>query len=225
MSQVDLFLQSYCYRHHYLHQPGYDVFAFLDRAAADGFTGVSINMNGPNYRQLSGTSTEQHIRQVRDRLEASKLRCDIETSGTDAAHLATILKVCRDAGGRAGADHMRHAGTPAETIRADHRRSARMRARCSARPGLRCCWRTTRTSPVPRWRRSCAAVDTEPVGVLFDYGNSMMVAEQPETALEAMLPFIRSVHLKDHACRKRTDGDGGDPGRADRQLACCRSPI
>ena len=33
MSTVDLFLQSYCYRHHYLHQPGYDVFAFLDRAA------------------------------------------------------------------------------------------------------------------------------------------------------------------------------------------------
>ena len=55
---VDLFLQSYCYRHHYLHQPGYDVFDFLDRAAADGYTGVSINMNGPNYRQLSGTSPD-----------------------------------------------------------------------------------------------------------------------------------------------------------------------
>jgi hypothetical protein len=34
----------------------------------------------------------------------------------------------------------------------------------------------------------------------------MMVAEQPETALEAMLPFIRSVHLKDHACRRHPDG-------------------
>jgi sugar phosphate isomerase/epimerase len=49
-------------------------------------------------------------------------------------------------------------------------------------------------------------VDMAPVGALFDYGNSMMVAEQPDTALEAMLPFIRSVHLKDHACRKLPDG-------------------
>ena len=58
MKQVDLFLQSYCYKHHYLHAPGYDVFAYLERTAADGFTGVSFNLNGPYYRQLSGTSIE-----------------------------------------------------------------------------------------------------------------------------------------------------------------------
>ena len=111
MSKIDLFLQSYCYRHHYLHRPDYDVFTFLDRAAADGFTGVSINMNGPNYRQLSGTSPE-HIRRVRDRLEANKLRCDIETSGTDDAHLTTILKVCETMGVEQARTYMRHAGTP-----------------------------------------------------------------------------------------------------------------
>jgi len=33
-----------------------------------------------------------------------------------------------------------------------------------------------------------------------------MVGEQPDVALAAMLPHIRSAHLKDHACRLGTNG-------------------
>lgn len=204
MSRVDLFLQSYCYRHHYLHQPGYDVFAFLDRAAADGYTGVSINMNGPNYRQLSGTSPD-HIRRVRDRLEANKLRCDIETSGTDAAHLTTILKVCEVLGVEHARTYMRHEGTPAETVArtiADLRHAAPMfRA-----AGIELLLENHEDFTGAELAEIMRGVDMTPVGALFDYGNSMMVGEQTETALEAMLPFIRSVHLKDHACRRLDDG-------------------
>jgi sugar phosphate isomerase/epimerase len=204
MSKVDLFLQSYCLRHHYLHQPGYDVFAFLDRAAADGFTGVSINMNGPNYRQLSGMAPD-HIRRVRNRLEANKLRCDIETSGTDDAHLTTILKVCEVLGVEHARTYMRHAGTPEETIRqtiADLRHAAPM----FKQAGIELLLENHEDFTGAEMAAIMRGVDTEPVGALYDYGNSMMVAEQPETALEAMLPFIRSVHLKDHACRKLPDG-------------------
>jgi sugar phosphate isomerase/epimerase len=205
MSRIDLFLQSYCLRHHYLHQPGYDVFAFLDRAAADGFTGVSINMNGPNYRQLSGTAPE-HIRKVRDRLEANRLRCDIETSGTDAPHLTTILKVCEALGVEQARTYMRHAGSPEETIRqtiADLRQAAPMYRKA----GIALLLENHEDFTGAEMAAIMRGVDAEPVGALFDYGNSMMVAEQPETALEAMLPFIRSVHLKDHACRKLPDGN------------------
>ena len=204
MSTVDLFLQSYCYRHHYLHQPRYDVFAFLDRAAEDGFTGVSINMNGANYRQLSGTAPE-HIRQVRDRLEANKLRCDIETSGTDAAHLTAILKVCEVLGVEHARTYMRHDGTPQQTVErtiADLRQAAPM----FRNAGIELLLENHEDFTGEEMATIMRGVDMAPVGALFDYGNSMMVAEQPETALEAMLPFIRSVHLKDHACRKLPDG-------------------
>lgn len=204
MSKVDLFLQSYCYRHHYLHHPGYDVFTFLDRAAADGFTGVSINMNGPNYRQLSGTSPD-HIRRVRDRLETNKLRCDIETSGTDEAHLTTILKVCEALGVEQARTYMRHDGTPAETVArtiADLRHAAPM----FRTAGIELLLENHEDFTGAELATIMRGVDMAPVGALFDFGNSMMVAEQPETALEAMLPFIRSVHLKDHACRRLPDG-------------------
>jgi hypothetical protein len=34
-----------------------------------------------------------------------------------------------------------------------------------------------------------------------------MVGEEPMTALAAMLPWVRSVHLKDHACRIGASGE------------------
>ena len=48
--------------------------------------------------------------------------------------------------------------------------------------------------------RIVAEVDQAAVGALFDYGNSMMVGEDPLAALDAVLPHVRSAHLKDHAC-------------------------
>lgn len=32
---------------------------------------------------------------------------------------------------------------------------------------------------------------------MYDYGNSQMVLEDPETALDAVLPYVHSVHVKD----------------------------
>jgi hypothetical protein len=42
------------------------------------------------------------------------------------------------------------------------------------------------------------AANSTHVKILYDYGNSQMVLENPLAALEAMLPHICSVHVKDH---------------------------
>jgi 3-oxoisoapionate decarboxylase len=205
MKPVHLFLQSYAYRYHYLHAPGYDVFSFLDRAAADGFTGVSININGPNYRQLSGISPA-HQRTVGKRLKQLGLRCDLETSGTDRAHLETILEVCGNLGAEQLRTYMRHAGSVAETIErtiADLRIAAPI---CEA-AGVRLMLENHEDFTGAEMATILSAVDHPWVGALFDYGNSMMVGEEPMTALSAMLPYIRSAHLKDHACRVSDRGE------------------
>ena len=205
MNPVHLFLQSYAYRYRYLHAPGYDVFAFLDRAAADGFTGVSININGPNYRQLSGTSVA-HQRAVGARLRELRLRCDLETSGTDRPHLETILEVCRNLGVEQLRTYMRHAGSVAETIERtieDLRAAAPM----FEAAGIRLMLENHEDFTGAEMATILAAVDHPSVGALFDYGNSMMVGEEPMTALSAMLPYIRSAHLKDHACRVANNGE------------------
>jgi len=205
MNPVHLFLQSYAYRYRYLHMPGYDVFAFLDRAAADDFTGVSININGPNYRQLSGTSVA-HQRAVGARLRELRLRCDLETSGTDRPHLETILEVCRNLGAEQLRTYMRHAGSVAETIERTIG-DLRVAAPIFGAAGIRLMLENHEDFTGAEMATILAAVDHPSVGALFDYGNSMMVGEEPMTALSAMLPYIRSAHLKDHACRVSENGE------------------
>ena len=53
------------------------------------------------------------------------------------------------------------------------------------------------------------AVDSPAVKILYDYGNSQMVLEDPLAALEATLPHIRSVHVKDHVMVRPEDAPSG----------------
>jgi len=112
---VDLFLHSYSLRFHYLHKPGFDVFAFIRRAVADGFSGVNINLNAAHYRHLSGDSPD-HIAAVRRALDKASLKRDVETSGTDPKHLETLLAVARTLGADNLRTYTRHHGDTEEQI-------------------------------------------------------------------------------------------------------------
>lgn len=207
MSPVDLFQQSYSYRYHYLHQPGFNVFSFLDIAAAEGFTGVSINANGANYRQLSGTDP-QHFQAVKQRLQALRLHCDLETSDTAPAHMEKMLQVGQDVGAEQLRTYMRHGGQVDETIQ---RTIADLRvvARLAEQAGIRVLLENHEDFTGPELARILSAVDSPWIGALYDYGNSMMLGEQPLTALASILPFVRSAHLKDHVCIAPADTPNG----------------
>ena len=41
--------------------------------------------------------------------------------------------------------------------------------------------------------------------ILYDYGNSQMVLEDPIAALESVLPHVYSIHFKDHAMIRSQD--------------------
>ncbi len=199
------YLQSYCLRHHYDHARGFDVFAFLDRAAAGGYDGVSININGAGYRQLSGTSVE-HQRAVRRRLDELGLACDLETSGTGQAHVAEVLAVCDVLGARRLRTYMRHEGTVDETIArtvADLRAVAPV---CAAH-GVDLLLENHEDFTGAELAGILDEVAHPAIGALYDYGNSMMVGEEPAIALDAIVPHARSAHLKDHACVAGPDGE------------------
>jgi len=201
---VKRYLQSYSLRHHYAHAPGYDVFAFLDHAAGRGYAGVSINVNGPGWRQLSGTSPE-HVARVRRRLDELGLGCDLETSGTAPEHLAELAGLCAALGAPRLRTYLRHEGEVAELLA---RTTADLRAAapaCAAR-GVTVLLENHEDLTGAEVAGIVAAVGDPAVGALFDYGNSMMVGEEPAAALDAVLPHVRSAHLKDHACVAGPDG-------------------
>ena len=199
------YLQSYCLRHHYDHARGFDVFAFLDRAAAGGYDGVSININGRGYRQLSGTSLA-HQRAVRARLDELGLECDLETSGTGQAHLEEILGVCEMLGARRLRTYMRHSGTVDETIARTILDLGSVAPSCAAH-GVDVLLENHEDFTGAELATILDAVGHPRIGALYDYGNSMMVGEEPAAALDRILPHARSAHLKDHVCVAGPDGD------------------
>jgi 3-oxoisoapionate decarboxylase len=202
---VKRYLQSYCLRHHYAHARAYDVFSFLDRAAAGGYDGVSININGPDYRQLSGTSAA-HLRRVRARLDQLGLERDLETSGTGRAHLEEILAVCGALGARRLRTYMRHEGTVDDAI-AQTTADLRDIAPACAAHRVELLLENHEDFTGAELATILDAVDHPAIGALYDYGNSMMVGEEPTDALDAILPHARSAHLKDHACVAGPDGE------------------
>lgn len=193
---LHLVLHSYSLRFHYLHKAGFDVFAFIERAVADGFTGVNINANGANYRHLSGMAAD-HVAAVRRRLDQHDLLRDLETSGTDPVHLQTLLAVAAALGARALRTYTRHKGSPRETMAATTR-DLIAAAPLAEAAGVRILLENHEDFTGGECAEILAAVDSEWVGALYDYGNSMMVMEEPLAALAAMAPWIGAAHLKDH---------------------------
>jgi len=49
----------------------------------------------------------------------------------------------------------------------------------------------------PKLAHIIEAVDHPHLKILYDYGNSQMVLEDPEAALDAVLQHVYSVHVKD----------------------------
>lgn len=204
---MDLFLHSYSLRFHYLHKPGFDVFAFIRRAVADGFSGVNINLNAAHYRHLSGDSPD-HIAAVRRALDKASLKRDVETSGTDPKHLETLLAVARTLGADNLRTYTRHHGDTEEQIALtarDLKTGAKLAERADVRILLENHEEFTGAELVAILRQ----VGSDWVGALYDYGNSQMCMEDPLHCLTAMLPYVHTAHLKDHMMLRPADAPDG----------------
>lgn len=195
---LELFLHSFGLRFHYRRRRDFDVFSFIDLAAQLGFSGVNISAFPPRYEFLSGGDPE-HLRAVRDRLRAHRLRLDIEMAGTSATALRRAVELAQ----RLGAEHIRtytypeRKGTERQVRDAIH--GLRAAAPFAARAGVRILVENHEDLSAAFVRRILVETDHPSIGVLFDYGNSMIFMEEPMTALTELAPWIMSAHMKDHA--------------------------
>lgn len=193
---IDLFIHTYSLRFRLMHDPEFGVIDLLDRAVADGLAGIGLNVNGPHYRFLGGDD-QAHVRRVAEAISERGLAVDIETSGTDGHHLSVLIDLAL----ALGADHVRtytrHAGPRAEVIARTVRDLVEIGPIAEDR-GVPVLLENHEEFTGVEIARILERVDHPYVGALYDYGNSMMLREDPVEALEAMLPWTRLAHLKDH---------------------------
>lgn len=194
--EIDLAVHSYSFVQHFQHAPGFSVFDFIRLAAERGFTGVNINLNRADWRHVTGRSPE-HLARVRRVLRELGFTLEIDTSGTDPLHMKVMLQVARALGARNLRTYTRHAGTPQEVwarTLADLELAVGHAERC----GVPIVLENHEEFTGPQLARLVETVGSPWLKVLYDYGNSQMLLEDPVDCLEALLPQVLTMHLKDH---------------------------
>ncbi len=193
---IDLFIHTYSFRFRLLHDPNFGIIDLLDRAVADGNVGIGLNVNGPHYRFLGGESPA-HVKLVAEAIRERSLDVDVETSSTDPKHLTTLLDLAVALGAKHLRTYTRHEGPRAQVLDATTRDLIEAAPIAEDR-GVPILLENHEEFTGVEVGRILERVDHPFVGALYDYGNSMMLREDPIEALKAMLPWTRKAHLKDH---------------------------
>ena len=194
---LKLFIHSFGYRFHFRFKPGFDIFALIDKAAALGFSGLNCSAFPPDFNYLGGAGAD-HVRAVRERLEATRMLIDIECNGTGVDHLTSQI----DLAARLGAQHLRTYTRPApggarQQVE-DAVRDLKIVAPVAERAGVRVLVENHEDLAATEVAEILQRVGHPSVGALFDYGNSMVFMKKPLDSLAHLRPWIRTAHMKDH---------------------------
>jgi sugar phosphate isomerase/epimerase len=171
-----------------------DIRGFIRRCAEFGLEGVQLNMGhfGPLLR---GTPTA--AREVREMTTGYGMFVEVDTRGTDPAHLTEMLNLCK----AVGADVLRtYASCGGELTRELEQAPRDLRAvvPLCRDMGIRIAVENHEYETSLDVLRIVQEVGSEWVGTHIDTGNSMMVWEEPVTAVRTLAPFAVSSHFKDH---------------------------
>lgn len=200
---IDLTIHSFSLWHHFAHEPGFDAIAFADLARVYGLSGISLSLNDSDYRHLGGRDRTR-MDTLRNHLARTGMSLEIDTSGTDLAHVRELLEVAARMGADTLRTYTRHAGTPMEMLASTQADLAQV-VHDADRLGITIVLENHEDFTGPELARIVEGVDHPRLKILYDYGNAQMVLEDPDAALSAVLPHVHSVHVKDHVMVRAED--------------------
>jgi sugar phosphate isomerase/epimerase len=201
---VRLALHTFSYEQHFLHKPGFDIHRFLAKAGERAMAGVHISLNGYQFRCAGGTDPAR-LSEIGDDARERGFFVECDTSGTQPDHLVQLARAARQLGADRLRTYTRHKG-PADAVKEATIADLKSVAPCMRDDGVILLLENHEDFTGEEVRDILDAVDHPNVGALYDFGNSMNVAEEPMHAAKAMARHIRSVHLKDHAVLAEDNG-------------------
>jgi 3-oxoisoapionate decarboxylase len=196
VKQIGMHIHSFSLRYQFRYRDDFDVFSFIDLAVSEGFTGVNISANGPGYRDLGGTMPE-HFARVKKAVQSSGLRCELDTSDTNPENMERMIAVAQ----AIGADYLRtYTRYPGDNPDLIEQTIADLRAIASLaeQSGVCVVLENHEDFLGPQIVEIVNSVNHPAIRALYDFGNAQMVGEDPHAALDAMMPHVSVVHVKDH---------------------------
>ena len=200
---VETTIHSFSLWHHFAHKPDFDAIAFADLARSMGFQGISLSLNNENYRHLGGREPERMDR-LRAYLTTHGMSLEVDTSGTAPAHMSEMLNVAHRMGATSLRTYTRHGGAVREMMQntSDDLAAVMQEA---ADLAVIIVLENHEDFTGPELAEIVEQVSHPNLKILYDYGNSQMVLEDPIAALDAVLPHVYSVHFKDHVMIRAED--------------------
>lgn len=197
--------------HLWLQNKKIDIYGFIDLAVQMGFDGVMINLiakkNQTEGLGALGRNDPAHIRKVGAYIRERGMFVELAARGTEYEHLRELLTVAKLVGAKTirtfvmsgGGYSTGNLGGTFEQERffqagEDLKRIVPLLEEYDIQLAIE----NHELETGQEIRRLVEAVDSPRVGVLFDVGNPMMAWEEPQEALEEILPYLKSTHIKDH---------------------------
>ncbi len=200
---VETTIHSFSLWHHFAHKPDFDAIAFAELARSMGFQGISLSLNNANYRHLGGREPAR-MDQLRAYLTKYNMSLEVDTSGTAPTHMSEMLNVAHRMGATSLRTYTRHNGAVPEMMQKTANDLAEVMQE-AADLGVIIVLENHEDFTGPELAKIVEQVSHPNLKILYDYGNSQMVLEDPIAALDAVLPHVYSVHFKDHVMIRAED--------------------
>lgn len=200
-----------------------DIFGFIEKAHELGLDGVMINLIkdynlDPEWGTLE-SNDPAHLAKVKALLDKYHMYAEFATKGLEYAHLKSVLEAAEAVGAdivrtyipiTLGSAQNRETGGDGRydlgKIRLDFDPEVYEEAVVSLKKvvpllkqhRIKLALENHEYETSEELVRVVKAVDSPWVGLHYDFGNSMMVWEEPLKAAENMAPYTLTTHFKDH---------------------------
>ncbi len=191
--RVKLYAHTYAFFLNFRH--GYfDMHDLIEFAYQEGLDGVSAHIDSGEARSLS-QKTVAELREIKSRARRLGLGINLEISSTSREEVNSVVQIARMLDVKNIRVYIRYGGRLSKIIQKGIE-DLKDIAKIARANDLQFVLEQHEDLKSQELVNIITQVNSSRIGLLFDFGNMITAYEEPLTALNTMLPYIRQVHLK-----------------------------
>ena len=172
----------------------FDIEDLLRFAFQQGLQGISAHIDSGQARCLR-RKTASELGEIRAHAEKLGLGINLEISSVSKDEVADVVRIARALNAKNIRVYIRHAGRVSEILQRGID-ELKYVARVAAEHDLQFTLEQHEDLKSHELVHIITEVDSDRIGLLFDFGNMINAYEEPLPALQTMAPYIKQVHLK-----------------------------
>lgn len=200
---IKLYAHSYAFTLHFRYGV-YNTIDFLNFASEQGLSGVEINLNYGGEKSLASMS-ESELKKVKEKAREFGLEILLDISGTERDEIDRVVKVAKILGVQNIRVYNLHGGYVQDCIR-DCVADLKYACKIAEQNGLYFAIESHEAMKSHELAYVVKEVNSDRLGILFDFGNMINAYEEPLAALKGMSDHIWWAHIKDVKIESDRDG-------------------